>query len=190
MDMYSSTILHSGVLTTAMLLAVVGTVAGTPLFSRNLTVCVEVYTALPVGAITVFEEELKSIASISGLSLQILHQPEECGDVRLQVKSMPPTESSALGAARVRDGRVLPTIEIYATSISALMRSTLPALVGRGMARVAAHEIGHYVLQSTSHSKGLMTEYYTAAHLLVKDNRPFRIPLVAQNREPRPIRFD
>jgi hypothetical protein len=171
-----SSILPAGFRTSAVILALMSTVAATPLFSQDLTVCVDVRATLDAGTMRAFGEELQAIARLSGLSLRLLNRPSECQDIRLTIQSIAPSEISALGAARVKDGRILPEIEIYATSVATLMRSRLPALVGRGMARVAAHEIGHYLLQTTSHSKGLMTEYYAAPHLLVKDNRAFRIP--------------
>jgi hypothetical protein len=160
-----------------MILALMSAAAGTPLFSQDLTVCLENQANLDADTIKVFGEELESIARLSGTSLRLLKHPSVCGDIRLSIQSLAREEISALGAARVKDGRILPEIEIYATSVSTLIRSTLPALVGRGMARVAAHEIGHYLLQTTDPSKGLMTEYYAAAQLLVKDHPSFRIPL-------------
>ena len=173
--------------TSIMILALMSAVVETPLFSQDLTVCLEVQANLDADTLKVFGEELQSIARLSGLTLRLLHRPRECRDIRLSIQSLAQTEISALGAARVKDGRILPEIEIYATSVAVLVRSTLPALVGRGMARVAAHEIGHYFLQTTAHSKDLMTEYYAAPHLLVKDHRSFRIPL-ALTREGSPIR--
>ena len=164
-------------------------VGETALHSRDLTVCLDVQTKLDADTMRVFEEELKAIARLSGLGLRLLNLQGECQDIRLIIQSVARTEISALGGARVKDGRVLPDIEIYASSVAHLVRSTLPALVGRGMARVAAHEIGHYLSQTTSHSKDLMSEYFGAAHLLVNDHRSFRIPLAAQNRERRPIRW-
>jgi hypothetical protein len=56
--------------------------------------------------------ELQSIARLSGLTLRLLHRPRECRDIRLSIQSLAQTEISALGAARVKDGRVLPEIEI------------------------------------------------------------------------------
>ena len=172
-----------------MILSLMSAVAGPPLFSQDLTVCLEVQANLDADTIKVFEEELEAIARLSGLTLRLLNQPSECQDIRLSIQSLARGEISALGAARVKDGRILPEIEIYATSVAKLIRSTLPALVGRGMARVAAHEIGHYLLQTTAHSKDLMTEYYAAPHLLAKDHRSFRIPLMVLTRECSPIRW-
>jgi len=176
----------SGFRTSTMILAFMAAVSEMPIFSQELSVCLEAHASLDVDTIKVFREELKAIARISGLSLRVVDQPGECQDIRVSIQFLSRTEISALGATRVRDGRILPEIEIYATSIKNLVRSTLPALVGRGMARVAAHEIGHYLLQTTTHSKDLMSECFGAAHLLVNNNRSFRIPLVALAQGPRP----
>jgi hypothetical protein len=50
--------------------------------------------------------------------------------------------------------------------------------MGRAMARVAAHELGHYLLQNRSHSDGVMTEVFTGARLMTADKQSFRIPLL------------
>ena len=159
----------------------------TPLFSQDLTVCLEIRANLDADTLRVFSEELQTIARSSGFTLRLLRQPSECHDIRLTIQPFSRADSSALGAARVKDGHILPEIDVYASSVAALLRSTLPALAGRGLARVAAHEIGHYVLQTTTHSGDLMSEYYTAARLMVKDHRSFRIPFAAAARTAKPI---
>src|SRR5262245_37590229 len=135
----------SGCPTSLMIMALMSSIAETPLFSQDLTdltVCLEVQASLDADTLKVFGKELQAIARLSGLSLRLLHQPRECRDIRLSIQSLAQTEISALGAARVKDGRILPEIEVYATSVAILMRSTLPALVGRGWGRVSYKAIG------------------------------------------------
>lgn len=162
-----------------LILALFTGIAGTPLFSQDLAVCLEDRTKLDSETLQVFGQELRAIARSSGITLRILEQPGQCRDIRLTIRPFSHAEISALGAARVEDGRVLPEIEVYASSVAGLVGSRLPALLGRGLARVAAHEIGHYVLQTTTHSGELMSESYTRPRLMVNDHRSFRIPLTA-----------
>lgn len=148
-----------------------------PLHAQELSVCVDAYTRLDGDTVRVFEEELQGIARKSGLSLRFLQNQSHCPEIRIRIQAQGQKEVSALGATRVLNGRIQPELEIYVTPVATLIRSSLPVLLGRAMARVAAHEIGHYLLQESDHSDGLMSESFTAAHLLVKDHRSFRIPL-------------
>lgn len=169
--------------TAMVLLALMGLFGASPLRAEGLTICIEHQTTLDEDTVKVFEKELSEIARASGLPLRLVRQMSECEQIRIRIQSIATTEISALGATRVTNGRIQPEIEIYATTISKLLRSTLPVLVGRAMARVAAHEIGHYIEQSGTHStdhNDLMAEYYTAAHLMAAGKKSNRIPLVAR----------
>ncbi len=61
-----------------------------------------------------------------------------------------------------------------------LLRETL---LGRAMGRALAHEIGHYLLASKTHSaQGLMMAVHTAAELFGQARQRFAIPLAEQQR--------
>lgn len=175
--MNPSRVLSSAFQTSILILVLTSALAATPLQAQHLTICLEERANLDADTMKVFEEELLGIAQKSGFTLRLLTEPSECRDVRIRIQSRSSVELGALGATRVKDGRILPEIEIYSASVAKLIRSGLPSLVGRGMARVAAHELGHYLLQETTHSNGLMGECFSAAHLLVKDHRSFRLPM-------------
>jgi hypothetical protein len=50
-------------------------------------------------------------------------------------------------------------------------------LIARTIGRVAAHELGHYLLQSTGHpGKGLMRARYRTTDLIGNSIEPFEIP--------------
>lgn len=160
-----------------MILTMLGAGVGTPLFSQNLTVCLQGRTDLDADTMKVFGDELKAIARTSGLTLHIVSKTGECKDIRLSIKALSKTEIGALGTTKVKNGGLLPEVEIYVTSIATLIHSRLPFLVGRGMARVAANEIGRYLDQKNAPLRDSLPEHTTAAHLLARDNRSFRIPM-------------
>ena len=95
--------------------------------------------------------------------------------IRLRNKR-PDEEASALGAARVQDGRVLPEPVLFVNAIAEVIDTRLPGVLGRAMARAAAHEIAHYLYQDRAHSgRGLLAECLTAGHLPAADRRFFRL---------------
>lgn len=60
--------------------------------------------------------------------------------------------STALGLVQVRQGRVLPLIELYVRPVKELLgRDLHAAALGKALARVAAHELTHYREQRLDH---------------------------------------
>jgi hypothetical protein len=154
-------------------------VAGNLLQANVLQVCFLNTASLDPDTLNQFEKELSGIASSSGVSLSIRQcMPGPAADIRITIQSQSDVEPSALGAAKVLGGRVLPEIEIYTGPIKTLLTARLPVLVGRAMARVAAHELGHFLSQSVDHSDGVMSEAYSAPRLMAADKRSFRIPVI------------
>jgi hypothetical protein len=155
-------------------------ISGAPAFSQDLAACVDLRTKLDTDTVALFQQELRSIAKNSGLTLRLVHENGACPGVRLIIRTRLAKDISALGAARLLNGRVLPEIEVYAASIAVTLPSRLPALLGPALARVAAHEIGHYLTQSSVHADGLMSDRIAGPRLMVRDNRSFRIPRNAE----------
>jgi hypothetical protein len=123
-----------------------------------------------------FERELATIARASGMELRFVPCSGFDSVLRITVENRSAMEGSALGAARTAGGRVMPEFEVYAGRIAELLPVRLPKLMGRAMARVAAHELGHYFLQTQQHGADVMTEVFTGARLVVNDHRRFLIP--------------
>lgn len=127
-----------------------------------------------------FVEELGRILTVSGKTLRVLPcespSPEA---LRLRVKARPQAEqpADALGAARInQQGRILPECAVYVSPVAQLVGTRLPAVLGKSLARVAAHELGHYLHQREQHDHdGLMTESFTAPLLLAASPGHFRI---------------
>jgi hypothetical protein len=159
-------------------LFLLASLAGNLLQANLLHVCFLNTANLDPETVRQFEKELSDIASSSGVSLSIRQcMPGPAADVRITIQSQSGVEPSALGAAKVLGGRVLPELEVYTAPIGALLAARLPVLMGRAMARVAAHELGHFLTQSSEHSDGVMSEFYSGPRLMAADKRSFRIPL-------------
>ena len=79
----------------------------------------------------------------------------------------------ALGAARIRNGRIEPEVEVFLAPVERLVGGGWER-VGRALARVAAHETLHYLRQQTHHDqRGVLTETFDAKRLRDDDCLPF-----------------
>lgn len=73
-------------------------------------------------------------------------------------------------------GAVLST-QAYDMSVKRLPRELRNRLIAQAIGRVAAHELGHYLLQRAGHDeRGLMRRRYVAAELVGDWLEPFKIP--------------
>ncbi|MEP7364595.1 MAG: hypothetical protein ABI972_15170 [Acidobacteriota bacterium] len=132
----------------------------------GLTVCVANPAAVEKSLAQEWEGELRRILQASDRDLRVA-ACEEAGAVQVYFMRFHPSETSALGAARTRRERVLPMVEVYTEPVAALIGTRLPALLGKAMARVTAHELTHYVRQETEHAEaGGFSGQYTAGLLL------------------------
>ena len=92
-------------------------------------------------------------------------------------------------------GKPLPTLFVSIAAVTELvsdaeyqdhvLRAWAPAiqsrLIARGIGRVIAHELGHYLLQGVEHAvSGLMSSRYLAKDLLGDSLGPFELPIAAQ----------
>jgi hypothetical protein len=81
-----------------------------------------------------------------------------------------------LGAAKIEGSGISKRLEIYFEPVV----ETIPAancwtVIGRALARVAAHEVSHYLEQSRGHAEfGLMQTRFTGSQLAGEDSYPFR----------------
>ena len=127
---------------------------------------------------TEFQRELARIAVRSGI--EATFRPcSERAVVKLHItESGSPEEPSALGSAVRKGGRIEPIITIFAGPIAQLVGTRLPYLHGVAMARIAAHELGHYLRQDSSHDRdgGIMSARLSGPKLIAPHD--FRIALV------------
>ena len=147
-----------------------------PLVAGDLYLCVENPARLDEYTLSAFRTELGAILSASGRPAGFT----ACGPgvVRITIRQYPPREEpSALGATRYKDGRLLPEIELFAGPVSQMIGIDLAAVLGRALARVATHELGHWLTQDGGHTRrGVMMAWLSAGHLLAADRSFFLLP--------------
>lgn len=147
-----------------------------PLLANGLSVCIENPARIDKQTLEAFQREVERIAAGSGRSVVFT----DCSPVAVTVTVRdegPPEEPVALGRTRIQDGRVTPDIEVFAAPVARMIGTRLPSVLGRAMARVAAHEFGHLWSQSKGHtSHGLMRERISPAILLAPRADLFRLP--------------
>jgi hypothetical protein len=88
----------------------------------------------------------------------------------------PARYARALGLARRHGARVFPELHVYQEPVRRIIGQQASAVqFGRALARVAAHELGHYLLQETPHEEtGLMRASFQTAQLASEDSAPFQ----------------
>lgn len=86
-------------------------------------------------------------------------------------------ELDALGATRLSRGVVMPEVVVFRETIRELLpvQMRMEGTEARAIARVVAHELGHYLTASTGHRRnGVNDESLTAGHLLSPPPRKSR----------------
>jgi hypothetical protein len=155
-----------------------------PLLGLDLAVCSDRPKPVDPMTQTEFQKELARIASRSGIEARFVPCSHAVGTVRLRLmEAAPAEEPSALGAA-VRDRKeIRPDLRIFVGPIARLVGTRLPYLLGMAMARVAAHELGHYLRQDDTHERdgGIMAAGLTGPKLIAAHD--FRIPLAGGSGE-------
>jgi len=103
---------------------------------------------------------------------------------RCEFGPMPPLKvhrADALGRTFVTDGVILPFVELDCRQISGALRSRLaaasadrrPAILGRAIARVLAHEIYHVLARTSSHSAHGIAAETMSVNKMVADHLDF-----------------
>lgn len=157
-------------------LAIVAVMISNQLIASGLDLCVENPDGLDRMTLQSFRTELGAILAASGRPANFT----ACLPVivTITLRDDPPEEEpTALGATRVRNGRLVPEIELYVSPIAQIVATRLPGVLGRALARVATHELGHLLSQGSAHTRhGVMMERLSAAHLMAADRSFFRLP--------------
>ena len=132
--------------------------------AKELHVCVLNWVEVDPVTLRAFEAEFSSLLADRGVLLDgtaCARQDRE-NVIRISIFRMPPKEErGALGLAYMSRSRVMPVLEIYLTRLLYYLGDCrTPNVVGRALARIAAHEVGHYLLQDSGHSNGLMRRQF------------------------------
>jgi hypothetical protein len=140
-------------------------------------------------------EEAADIWAAYGVKIQSpgTHDAGHEGAVRLVVKVAPSAnkhaQAGALGSIAFTGDAPEPTIELYPAAASALIAAVAfnrredgwPAaaqdrILARVLGRALAHEVGHFLLRSKTHStQGLMRAEHGGAALMAPDHRGFSL---------------
>ena len=148
----------------AVLLAAVPLCCATA--EQTLSVCLDDRVGLGLHARQAFDREL---AILTQLSLRVADADcSETARVRISVRTHAPARyAGALGLAHMRNARVLPVIELYTANVRRLLEGQGgSARVGRALARVAFHELQHFLRQEPHHDgEGLFKATLGASEL-------------------------
>ena len=147
------------------------------LTASDLRLCLENTARIDETTYRATRSELAAILAVSGVAASFA----DCGPgvVSIALQREPSAEEpAALGRTLRRGGRLLPQIDIFVGPVSQLLGTNLPGLLGRALARVATHELGHWISQGARHTdRGVMMERLSAAHLMARDRSFFRLPV-------------
>jgi hypothetical protein len=160
----------------------------------RLDITVQNAGAPPAFLVTAIEEAA-DIWAAYGVDVRLLnaHDAEHDADVRIAVRiapsANPHSEGGVLGSIEFEGDAPEPAIALYPAAASALMaavassrrENTWPAaphdrVLARVLGRALAHEIGHFLLRSKSHSPdGLMRARQTGTDLMSPGHRGFAL---------------
>ena len=136
-------------------------------------ICFQSFVDFPVPARAAFEQELAQLFPGSRLRAQKrLCDPLAPRSVWLTLKAgRKDVPSDVLGLAYRSNGRILPRLEIFLDPVKRVTRKRDWEGLGRALARVAGHELLHYLNQSASHDDGGLGSSHMAAIDLVRQDR-------------------
>lgn len=143
--------------------------------AQSRQVCLDDQAGLTAPAEGAFYREFQSLAGPRGV--QLIEEGCEPDSIRLTIyQQAAGRKGDALGGARVEGSAIAPRLEVYVDRVIALLPETQCwTVIGRAMARVAAHEVAHYLDQRAEHEeRGLLRERFSATDLAGEDSYPFR----------------
>ena len=143
--------------------------------AQTREVCLDDQAGLNAPAMGSFYKEFHLLVGARGVRLE----GEACASDAIRVslyRSAVGRPADVLGAAPLVHGsRIAPRLEIYYDRVVALMpEAECWSIVGRALARVAAHEVAHFIDQDQNHGDGLLQARFSGAELAADDSYPFR----------------
>lgn len=154
-----------------MKLFVLIAMAGAALAAEPVRVGMAVSYPAEMGAATraSFERETAAAMAAAGVELVWRTRAGEAYDrmvvVRFKDRCAEPGQGRALGLTHISDGRVLPFVEMECGRVRRMVGDD-ETMLGRGLGRVAAHEIHHVLTSSERHdAEGLTKPVFTRRDL-------------------------
>ena len=138
------------------------------LMGSEASICISDRVGVGSAALRVFHAELNQLVAST-----VTEKPARC--IEVTIRATPPSRyPSALGLTWRAGDRILPSIEIYTRTITALLESDLhAAALGRALAKVLAHELTHYVRQREDHeSEGVLRASFRGSEFSASGTQP------------------
>ena len=160
-----------------LLLAALWGAAGVSFASpaESLRLCVDYQVAVPSVGRDAMAREL--ILLFPGQRIKMVTDCAADGDIHLTVRDRRPLiPSDVLGLAERHGEGVAPRMEIFLAPMVDTIGPRGWESLGRALARVAGHELVHYLLQRQDHDhEGLFSPHLTHDYLLQEQVRPMLI---------------
>ena len=156
----------------------VAMLCSTSVLDAAWTVCAEENELLlttPVRA--AFLREFPAVIGGRGARLEFRSCPADSPRLQLSISREPPDPlPGILGLARRRSDRIEPSLRVfYSPLVRYLGAPNNASAIGRAVARVAAHEVAHFLDQQLHHcAKGLLRARFPAYELEASNPWPFR----------------
>ena len=161
-----------------LLLAVLmGLATSSPSSAQELHVCVRDLAQLKKPAQQALLAELRLLFPRVDLTTDLNPCESPAGAEVVQLllfPRRPDVPPDVLGLTMLSRGRILPRLEVFTEPVARFTGAADLQALGRALGRVAAHELGHYVRQTSEHEdRGPMRADLGSAELLAKDRGPF-----------------
>jgi hypothetical protein len=144
---------------------------------RPWQVCLDDHVGLNAPARASFNKEFALLLASRGLKFDWSDCNEGSGGIiQLTVTSDAPQPlSDVLGRAYSAGNSIAPRLEVFLDPVMDLMKDVhCWSIIGRALARVAAHEMGHFADQKAIHrERGLMKAGFTGTELSSSDSSLF-----------------
>ncbi len=144
---------------------------------RPWQVCLDDRAGLNAPARASFSREFALLLASRGLKFDWADcDAARGGIIQLVVEAdAPKSLNDVLGRAYAGNSSVSPRLEVFVEPVVDLMKDVhCWSIIGRALARVAAHEVGHFADQKAMHSeRGLMKAGFTGSELSSSDSSLF-----------------
>jgi hypothetical protein len=154
--------------------------------AQTREVCLDDRAGLNAPTMGSFYQEFQLLAGARGVRIEDDACRADAIRISLQ-RSAPQHPSDVLGAAPLAGLQIAPRLEVYVDRVVELMpERQCWNVVGRALARVAAHEVAHFLDQEQQHADaGLLRARFSGAQLAGEDSYPFRWTSGGQKRPAR-----
>ncbi len=144
---------------------------------RPSQVCLDDRVGLNAPTRASFNKEFALLVASRGLKLDWADcDAVDAGIIRVTVQSEAPQPfGHALGRAYRAGNSISPRLEVFLDPVMELMKDVhCWSIIGRALARVAAHEVAHFADQRATHrERGLMRAGFTGSDLSSNDSSLF-----------------